>query len=84
MKANHFRLIAIMLGRLKMNIAECIDAYRKLFKQVLKNKSLSEKYKERIRRSKGLRLDQALKDILNQHGYNERTLLKDPRNPCKV
>lgn len=74
-------LIAIMLGRLGMDIVQCIDAYRVLCSQASR---VGSGLKAPSRSSNGARLGQALKDILKQYGYDERTLLKDTGSSCKV
>ncbi|KAH7134383.1 hypothetical protein EDB81DRAFT_844943 [Dactylonectria macrodidyma] len=63
-------LIAIMLGRLRMTIDECITAYT----------SLSDKG-----RFDTAALEQAVKQILVDNGHGEDALLQDPPNTaCKV
>lgn len=70
-----------MLGRLGMDIVQCIDAYRVLCNQASR---VGTGLKAPSRGSNGARLGQALKDILNQYGYDERTLLRNPGSSCKV
>lgn len=69
-----------MLGRLGMDIVQCIDAYRVCSQASRVGSSL----RAPSRSSNGARLGQALKGILKQYGYDERTLLKDTGSSCKV
>lgn len=69
-----------MLGRLGMDIVQCIDAYRVLCNQA----SRVGTGLKASRGSNSARLGQALKDILHQYGYDEKTLLKNPGSSCKV
>lgn len=74
-----------MLGRLKMDVDQCIDAYWSLSNKMLSSDSrLGAMLKTMSRSSNGGKLDEVLRNMLRQHGYDEKTLLKDPGNPCKV
>ncbi|PKY06436.1 phospholipase, patatin family protein [Aspergillus campestris IBT 28561] len=78
-------LIAIMLGRLKMDIYQCIHAYKRLMQHVFTRKRLSlgtglgskAKYDSR-------RLESALKTILKELGYEKDALLRDADITCRV
>ncbi|KAK6347586.1 hypothetical protein TWF718_005424 [Orbilia javanica] len=81
--------IAIMLGRLKMTIEECIAAYMNVMGKVFPKSSEVEKkfrlvkdgayYDEKV-------LEEAIKDVVRQKlGDPEAQLLdKDPNNNCKI
>lgn len=74
-----------MLGRLKMDVDQCINAYWSLSSQILSSDSrLGAMLKTMSRTSNGGKLDESLRNLLRQHGYDEKTPLKDPVNPCKV
>lgn len=75
-----------MLGRLKMDVQQCIDAYRELSAQAFKQKrrtafSIGGKICERFD-SKELEL--AIKKVLVEQGCSEDTLLKEKDASCKV
>lgn len=73
-------LIALMLGRMRLNIDQCITAYTKL------SLSIFTQLRHRIKLAKGgtpPRFDQAelekgIKSLLSEHGFREDELLKDP------
>ncbi|KAH6633953.1 hypothetical protein B0J18DRAFT_414818 [Chaetomium sp. MPI-SDFR-AT-0129] len=69
-------LIAIMLGRLRMTIDECIDAYTTLSGRVFEKASSG--------RLDTAALELAVKDILVSRGLGEDALLMDVDSPCKV
>lgn len=79
-------LIAVMLGRLRMSVDECIAAYTSLSDKVF------EKKKHRISSSGKLRgrfdssaLERAVKQVLEESGFGAEELLKDPsKTACKV
>ncbi|KAI1460194.1 phospholipase [Annulohypoxylon moriforme] len=79
-------LIAIMLGRLRMTVADCITAYTQLSSNVFK------KRRHRVSRRGNIQgrfdsrdLERAVKKILTQQGFDEDELLKDTVDaPCKV
>lgn len=73
-----------MLGRLNMDVDQCIDAYRKLSKQVLCSDARLPSIKSMVRSSNATRLEQALGDMLKQQGYDERTPLSDVDTSCRV
>jgi hypothetical protein len=75
-----------MLGRLQMTVQECIDAYTALSQKVFEKQSHRLSIKGRIQgRFDAAALEQAVKRILQQHGFAEHTLLRDsPDAPCKV
>lgn len=79
-------LIAIMLGRLQMTVDECIDAYTFLSNKVFEKKSHRVTIKGKIQgRFDTAKLEQEVKKILTDRGFNQDTLLKDSSDaPCKV
>jgi len=81
-----FRLIAIMLGRLRMSINECIDAYLSLSDRVFRKKRHRVTIKGEIQgRFDSDELARAVKEIVKRQGLQEDALLKDaPDASCKV
>ena len=79
-------LIAIMLGRLRMDINSCIDAYTSL------SDSVFQKVKHRVTlrgkvqgRFDSAELERAIKTIVQSQGHDENALLKDgAETNCKV
>ncbi|KXX75712.1 Kinesin light chain [Madurella mycetomatis] len=78
-------LIAIMLGRLRMTVDECIDAYTSLSDKVFEKKSHRINIKGKLQgRFDTDELEQAVKQILAARGLGEDALLKDSDFSCKV
>jgi patatin-like phospholipase/acyl hydrolase len=78
-------LIAIMLGRLRMTVDECIDAYTTLSDRVFEKKSHRVTIKGKLQgRFDGAELERVVKTIVVNRGLGEDALLKDPDSPCKV
>ncbi|KAH6975787.1 hypothetical protein EDB80DRAFT_900003 [Ilyonectria destructans] len=79
-------LIAIMLGRLRMTVDECITAYTFLSDKVFEKKSHRVKINGQLQgRFDTVALEQAVKQILVDNGHGEDALLKDPsKTACKV
>ncbi|KAL3476528.1 acyl transferase/acyl hydrolase/lysophospholipase [Aspergillus californicus] len=85
-------LLAIMLGRLKMDVGQCITGYTRLCKHIFGRKkrlSLTGMSGMTGRRSKakheGKRLEYALKSILRELGHEDRDmLLQDVDLSCRV
>ncbi|KAK7429729.1 hypothetical protein QQZ08_003755 [Neonectria magnoliae] len=79
-------LIAIMLGRLRMTVDECITTYTSLSHKVFEKKSHRVKINGQFQgRFDTVALEQAVKQILVDNGHSEDTLLKDPyKIACKV
>lgn len=84
--AYYCSLIAIMLGRLEMDVDSCIKWYIYLCKLVFSNKKLSPiDLMTNIRaRFDSDKLEEAIKKVMVQHGAAEEELLKKPENSCKV
>ncbi|OAP63488.1 hypothetical protein AYL99_02715 [Fonsecaea erecta] len=85
-------IIAIMLGRLEMDVDECIKEYKAMMKKVFKNKrsaffvSITGNVKARF---SSKTLETAIKEVLKSKGFKEDDLLLDETNPeaagkCKV
>ncbi|KAI9892414.1 MAG: hypothetical protein M1814_001371 [Vezdaea aestivalis] len=79
-------LIAIMLGRLKMDVQECMDAYVDMSDQIFQKKhnrvSVRGKFQGRFDSDE---LERCIKKIIRDHGFDENELLKDlPDASCKV
>jgi hypothetical protein len=86
--ANVGRLIAIMLGRLEMDVDKCITAYTKLMKSVFETKSrrapagLTGKIKARFDTTK---LETAIKEVIIHQGMGEADLFNDGvERGCRV
>ncbi|KAG7410244.1 Phospholipase A I [Fusarium oxysporum f. sp. raphani] len=79
-------LIAIMLGRLRMTVDECIVAYTSLSNMVFEKKRHRSKINGQLQgRFDATALEQAVKKILVENGHDEEALLKDSSDgACKV
>ncbi|KAJ9664647.1 hypothetical protein H2201_005161 [Coniosporium apollinis] len=79
-------LIAIMLGRLRLSIDECIDAYLSLSDRVFRKKGHRVTVKGQIQgRFDSEELARAVKEIVKKQGLQEDALLQDaPDASCKV
>lgn len=82
------RLIAIMLGRLEMDVNECITAYTGLMKTVFETKrswfpaSWTGSIKSRFDAAK---LESAVKEVITSHGAKETDLFNDGvERGCRV
>ena len=75
-----------MLGRLKMGIDECIDAYLSLSKRVFEKKAHRINIMGKLQgRFDSIELERSIKDTIIQCGLASETLLKDELNAsCKV
>jgi hypothetical protein len=84
--ADRPRLIAIMLGRLKMNIDECIDAYLSLSDSIFEKKRHRVTVKGKIQgRFDSEELARVVKKVVKRQGLEEDALLKDSSDAgCKV
>lgn len=79
-------LIAIMLGRLKMDVSDCIDAYNSLATQAFTRKAylpatITANVKERF---DSKQLEAALKKAIEDRLHDQDALLKDPDTSCRV
>lgn len=79
-------LIAIMLGRLKMSVADCITAYLSLSDRVFRKTRHRLTVKGQVQgRFDAEELARAVKEVVKQQGMKEDALLKDvPEAECKV
>ncbi|KAF4461421.1 kinesin [Fusarium albosuccineum] len=80
-------LIAIMLGSLKMSVAECIEEYQQLSPQVFTKTRSPVSWKAKVQgRYDHVALEKGIKDLLRHRGLEEDELMKegdgDPR--CKT
>ncbi|CAN9191964.1 unnamed protein product [Alternaria alternata] len=79
-------LIAVMLGRLKMSVADCITAYLSLSDRVFRKTRHRVTVKGQVQgRFDADELARAVKEVVKQQGLLEDALLKDaPEAGCKV
>ena len=75
-----------MLGRLKLSINECIDAYLSLSDRVFQKKRHRVTTKGNIQgRFDSEELARAVKEVVTKQGLQEDALLRDaPDDACKV
>ena len=79
-------LIAVMLGRLRMTIEDCIEAYTSLSDRVFEKTAHRVTIRGKLQgRFDATALENAIKQILKARGISEYSLLKDsPDASCKV
>ncbi|KAF2625508.1 FabD/lysophospholipase-like protein [Macroventuria anomochaeta] len=79
-------LIAVMLGRLRMSVADCITAYLSLSTRVFRKSRHRVTVKGQIQgRFDSEELARAVREVVKQQGLQEDALLKDePNTVCKV
>lgn len=79
-------LIALMLGRLRMSVDDCIAAYTDLSSQILTQVHHRLTWKSEVQgRFNHKALEAGIKAILVQQGLGEDALLKDPSSSsCKT
>jgi hypothetical protein len=75
-------LIAIMLGRLEMDVPSCIEAYIALSTKCLQPRSLLTKLWRVLRPRDDLKT--AIKKIITDQDYNEDELLVTSNPKCKT
>lgn len=74
-----------MLGRLEMDVEECIDAYTTMFKTVFGKKGLPVNMWGKVKgRFDSNVLEECIKKILKDRGLPEEELLNDGKERCKV
>ena len=74
-----------MLGRLEMDIQECIDAYTDMFKTIFGKKGLPVNVWGKIKgRFDSIVLEECIRKILKDNGHSETEPLNDGRVRCKV
>ena len=82
---NKSRLIAIMLGRLEMEIDDCITAYVKLSDGIFKRRRRRLSLRGKIRsRFDTAELERGIKEIISRATQNGDSLLKHENGCCKV
>jgi hypothetical protein len=81
-----YRIIAVMLGRLEMDVDECIDAYTSMFGTVFGKKSLPVDMFGRIKgRFDSVILEDCVKKILKKRGLKEdEPFLNAKEKACRV
>ncbi|KAF8158515.1 acyl transferase/acyl hydrolase/lysophospholipase [Crassisporium funariophilum] len=79
-------LIAIMLGRLRMTVDQCIEAYEKLASKIFNAGIMSKIENGSVTgaRYSATVLEQAIKDIVKQYTGNADEPMRDPQDECKV
>lgn len=80
------RLVAVMLGRLRMSVADCIAEYLSLSNQVFRKTRHRVTVKGKVQgRFDSEELARAVKKVITGQGLQDGTLLKDESdNACKV
>ena len=84
--SNRSRIIAIMLGRLEMDVDECIDAYTGIFRTIFGKKGLPVNMFGKIKgRFDSIVLEECVGTILKARGLSETEPLNDGRDrSCRV
>lgn len=78
-------IIAIMLGRLEMDVDECIEAYASMFETIFSKKGLPVNMWGKIKgRFDSSILKDCIRKILTERGLSEGELLNDGKERCKV
>jgi hypothetical protein len=84
-KSNADRIIAIMLGRLEMDVDECIDTYTSMFKTIFGKKGLPVNMFGKIKgRFDSIVLEECVAGILKQRGLSKTEPLNDEKDRCRV
>jgi hypothetical protein len=74
-----------MLGRLEMDVDECIDAYTSMFKTIFGKKGLPVSMFGNIKgRFDSIVLEECVAGILKRRGLSTTESLLDEKNRCKV
>ena len=83
---SNFSLIAIMLGRLQMDIQPCIDAYSELSRRIFCNRGLPVDWRGKVTgRYKASELEDAVRTIIKNSGSSEDAPLNDGKDRgCRV
>ncbi len=81
-----FRIIAIMLGRLEMDVDQCIEAYSTMMGQIFGKKSLSLDWRGRIKgRYDTQKLAESIELTMNSLGFPKDEVLNDGKERlCRV
>jgi hypothetical protein len=87
----NFRILAIMLGRLRMTIDECEAAYLKLSEKIFNHKRAagnlwgrSKDFLQANRRFDSKVLEASIKETITSHNFQENELLQDLEPRCNV
>ena len=85
-KSNVGSIIAIMLGRLEMDVDECIETYTDMFGRIFGKKGLPVDWRGRLKgRFDSIVLEECIQDILKRRGLSIDELLEHPQHArCKV
>lgn len=78
-----FRLIALLLGRLRLSVPEAIDKYRQLARQVFSDK----KHFVKDGKFKASKLENAIKEVIEWKlgkGRGEERMFTSDTNRCKT
>lgn len=83
--SNVASIIAIMLGRLEMDIDSCITAYTDMFKTIFGKKGLPVNAWGKIKgRFDSIVLEECIRKILEDNGLSITEPFNDRRERCKV
>ena len=83
--SNFASIIAIMLGRLEMDVDSCITAYTDMFETIFGKKGLPVNAWGKIKgRFDSIVLEECIKKILKDNGLSEREPLNNGGGKCKV
>jgi hypothetical protein len=86
MCSKSFRIIAIMLGRLEMDVDECINAYSSMFKRIFGKKGLPVNMRGKTKgRFDSMVLEDCIREILEQRRLSPMEPFNDEKDrTCKV
>jgi hypothetical protein len=74
-----------MLGRLEMDIDECIEAYTSMFEKIFGKKGLPIDIRGKIKsRFDSTVFEQCIRKILKERGLSDEELFNDGKERCKV
>lgn len=74
-----------MLGRLEMDVDECIDTYTRMFTSIFGKRGLPVNQLGNIKgRFDSIALEECVRDILKQRGRPETEPFYDGKERCKV
>jgi hypothetical protein len=74
-----------MLGRLEMDVDECIDTYSSMFKTIFGKKGLPINMKVKLQsRFDSAVLEKCIRDILTARGLSEAEPFNNGNDSCKV
>jgi hypothetical protein len=74
-----------MLGRLEMDVDDCIKAYTDMFQTVIGKKSLPLNWRGKVKgRFDSIVLEECVRKILKERGLSDEEPLNDGKERCKV